>query len=53
MLWGGSTHMSEVFVVQKRVFRAMAGKRYWRSNRGFESCKPLFRKSGILTVYIF
>jgi len=51
IIWGASTHMSEVFVAQKRVVRAMAGKRYWRSNRALESCKPLFRKYGILTVY--
>jgi Reverse transcriptase (RNA-dependent DNA polymerase) len=51
VIWGGSTHMSDVFTAQKRVVRAMAGKRYWRSNCALESCKPLFKKYEILTVY--
>jgi Reverse transcriptase (RNA-dependent DNA polymerase) len=51
IIWGGSTHMSDVFTAQKRVIRAMAGKRYWRSNCALESCKPLFKKYEILTVY--
>jgi len=36
--------MNEVFVAQKRVIRAMAGKRYWRSNSALDSCRPLFKK---------
>jgi hypothetical protein len=51
IIWGGSKNMEEVFVAQKRVIRAMAGKRYWRSNAALDSCKPLFKKFGILTVY--
>jgi len=51
VIWGGSPHMQKVFVAQKRVMRAMAGLRYWRSNCALESCKPLFVKHGILTVY--
>jgi len=51
VIWGGSPHMQKVFVAQKRVMRAMAGLRYWRSNCALESCKPLFVKYGILTVY--
>ena len=43
--------MDIVFVAQKRVLRAMAGTRYWRSNRALDSCKPLFIKYEILTVY--
>jgi len=34
--------MNEVFVAQERVIRAMAGKRYWRSNSALDSCRPLF-----------
>ena len=51
IIWGASPHLQTVFVAQKRVIRAMAGKRYWRSNSALESCKPLFEKFGILTVY--
>ena len=29
----------------------MAGLRYWRSNSALDSCKPLFKKYEILTVY--
>ena len=43
--------MDRVFVAQKRVVRAMAGKRYWRSNCALDSCRPLFHKFGIMTVY--
>jgi len=51
VIWGGSSHMNEVFIGQKRVIRAMAGKRYWRSNCALDSCRPLFKRFGILTVY--
>jgi len=51
VIWDASVHVSDVFIAQKRVIRAMAGKRYWRSNCALESCKPLFRSYGILTVY--
>jgi hypothetical protein len=51
VIWGGSPHLQKVFVAQKRVVRAMAGLRYWRSNCALDSCRPLFVKYGILTVY--
>jgi Reverse transcriptase (RNA-dependent DNA polymerase)/Endonuclease-reverse transcriptase len=51
VIWGGSPHIQKVFVAQKRVVRAMAGLRYWRSNCALESCRPLFAEYGILTVY--
>jgi hypothetical protein len=51
IIWGASPHMESVFIAQKRVLRAMAGLRYWRSNRALESCRPLFKKYEILTVY--
>jgi hypothetical protein len=43
--------MQKVYVAQKRVVRALAGLRYWRSNCALDTCKPLFKKYGILTVY--
>jgi Reverse transcriptase (RNA-dependent DNA polymerase)/Endonuclease-reverse transcriptase len=51
VIWGASPHMQKVFVAQKRVVRALAGLRYWRSNCALDSCRPLFKKYGILTVY--
>jgi Reverse transcriptase (RNA-dependent DNA polymerase)/Endonuclease-reverse transcriptase len=51
IIWGASPHMSKVFVAQKRVVRAMAGLRYWRSNTALDSCRPLFKKYEIPTVY--
>jgi hypothetical protein len=39
VIWGASPHMS------------MAGLRYWRSNSELDSCRPLFKKYEILTVY--
>jgi hypothetical protein len=51
VIWGGSSHVESVFVAQKRVIRAMAGLRYWRSNSALESCRPLFHKYGIMTIY--
>jgi hypothetical protein len=51
VIWGGSPHMQKVFVAQKRVVRALAGLRYRRSNCALDSCKPLFIKYGMLTVY--
>jgi Reverse transcriptase (RNA-dependent DNA polymerase) len=51
IIWGGAPQMERVFVAQKRVVRAMAGKRYWRSNCALDSCRPLFYKYGIMTVY--
>jgi hypothetical protein len=43
--------MESVFVAQKRVLQAMAGIQYQRQNTALESCKPLFRKYEVLTVY--
>jgi hypothetical protein len=43
--------MDRVFVAQKRILRAMAGTQYCRSNKPLDSCKPLFKKFDILTVY--
>jgi hypothetical protein len=51
IIWGASPHMSKVFIAQKRVVRSMAGLRYWRSNSELDSCRPLFKKYEILTVY--
>jgi Reverse transcriptase (RNA-dependent DNA polymerase) len=51
VIWGGSTHMEKVFVAQKRILRAMAGIQYWRSNKALDSCRPLFQRFDILTVY--
>jgi len=51
VIWGASPHLQKVFVAQKRIIRAMSGLRYWRSNCALDTCKPLFKKYGILTVY--
>jgi hypothetical protein len=51
-IWGSSPLMTKVYVAQKRVLRSMAGWRYWRSNLELDSCKPLFKKNEILTVYL-
>ena len=51
IIWGASSHVESVFIAQKRVVRAMAGLRYWRSNCALESCRPLFKRYGIMTVY--
>jgi Reverse transcriptase (RNA-dependent DNA polymerase)/Endonuclease-reverse transcriptase len=51
VIWGGSNHLQSVFVAQKRVLRAMVGLRYWRGICALDSCRPLFAKCGILTVY--
>jgi hypothetical protein len=53
IIWGASPHMKNVFVAQKRVVRAMAGVRYWRSNCALESCRPLFQRYGIMTACAF
>jgi exonuclease III len=51
VIWGASPHVEGVFIAQKRVVRAMAGLRYTRSNCALESCRPLFKRYGIMTVY--
>jgi hypothetical protein len=51
IIWGASSHVESVFIAQKRVVRAMAGLLYWRSNCALESCRPLFKRYGIMTVY--
>jgi hypothetical protein len=47
VIWGGSTHMEKVFVAQKRILCAMAGIRYWRSNKALDPCRPLFKEFDI------
>ena len=52
LIWGGSPYLSEVFCAQKRVVRAMAGRRY--QNKGpvpVESCRPLFKEYDVLPVF--
>jgi hypothetical protein len=51
IIWGGSPHMKEIFIAQKKCIRAMAGKKYWRGLEALDSCKPLFEEYKILTVY--
>ena len=51
VIWGGSPHLEQVFVAQKRCIRAMAGKKYWRGPAALDSCKPLSLEYKILTVY--
>ena len=43
--------MKEVAVAQKRVLRAMAGRRYWKWQTPLESCRPLFIELDILPVF--
>lgn len=50
ILWGNSTEVNRVFIVQKKCIRAIGGIPSW------ESCKPLFKKFKVLTLpcmYIF
>lgn len=51
VIWGASPHLADVFVAQKRVVRAMAGVRYWRSHCELDSCRPFFQRYEIMTVY--
>jgi hypothetical protein len=51
VIWGGSPHLKEVAIAQKRVLRAMAGLRYWKWKTAVESCRPLFGKFDILPVF--
>jgi len=51
VIWGAPPSMDKVFVAQKRVLRAMAGKRYWKSLTPVESCRQLFKQFEILPVY--
>jgi hypothetical protein len=50
IIWGALTHVEGVYIAQKFI-TAMAGLRYWRSNCALESCRPLFKRYGIMTVY--
>lgn len=44
LLWGNSPHISRAFIIQKKCIRAI-------SNVGpFETCRPLFKKLGVLTL---
>lgn len=45
VFWGGSCDVQRVFVLQKRIVRAMFSMRYR------ESCRGVFRQHGLLTVY--
>lgn len=50
LLWGNSTDINKAFIVQKKCIRAICGK------SPYESCKPLFKRLGIMTLpslYIF
>lgn len=50
IIWGNSTNVNDVFVVQKKCVRILT------SSKQTDSCKPLFKKLGILTltdIYIF
>jgi hypothetical protein len=51
VIWGGSRHLEQVFVAQKRAVRALEGINYWGSYEALDSCKPLFKKHNIPTVY--
>jgi hypothetical protein len=51
VIWGGSPHITQVILAQKRVIRAMAGTRfYWNPDKDV-SCKPLFKKFKILPAF--
>ena len=41
----------EVFTAQKRLIRAMAGIRYWRSQTPLESARPWFEKFNLLPLF--
>ena len=43
--WGASHHTSAVLICQKRILRTMAGLSQ------FDSCRPLFQKLNIMTVF--
>jgi len=51
VIWGGSPHLKDVAIAQKRVLRAMAGRRYWKWQTPLESCRPLFTELDILPVF--
>jgi hypothetical protein len=51
LIWGGSPHLKEVFCAQKRVVRALAGRRYWKGLTPVESCRPLFKEYDILPIF--
>jgi hypothetical protein len=54
VIWGGSPHIQQVSVAQKRVIRAMAGVWFSKSplqSEYYVSCRPLFKKFEILPVY--
>ncbi|XP_059480862.1 uncharacterized protein LOC132199839 [Neocloeon triangulifer] len=52
VIWGGSNRaLDEVFLAQKKVVRALAGERYWRSTEPLCSAKPLFARFGFLPIF--
>ncbi|KAG7308231.1 hypothetical protein JYU34_006904 [Plutella xylostella] len=44
LIWGNSTDFNKAFIVQKKCLRAIYGKKQT------DSCKPLFKKSKIMTL---
>jgi hypothetical protein len=50
VFWGDSSAAKDVFVAQKKVIRAMLGRRYKRSNIALAPCRDFFISLGILTL---
>lgn len=44
LLWGGSAHASKILRIQKRAVRVITNSKF------NDSCRPLFKKLGILTM---
>lgn len=44
IFWGSSSHLNKAFIVQKKILRCMS------KSHPLSSCKPLFRRYGILTL---
>jgi hypothetical protein len=45
MFWGNSRNSRTIFITQKRILRSMVGA------KPRDSCKEIFKKLGILTLY--
>ena len=45
IFWGTSTHVKDLFIIQKKIIRLIAGV------NSRQSCRPLFKKFNVLTVY--
>jgi hypothetical protein len=50
LCWGNSVCSKDVFLVQKKIIRAMLGFRYKKYYKALVSCKELFAKLEILTL---